>query len=228
MAEYRRKKPDSVCYVGSGLDTRHQILRQNCSCSIYDFECDYNYQRATDGTCQLIPGLDPPNHSIACEEPAVSSWTEPTGYRKIPLTTCTGGKTFDEGVLHACPGHEKELERVANGLKGFALFIVICIPFILASGLGYVLWKYNGSRTFGQIRLGDDTFDQNISSGRDRMQEYVLIVVSGLSTIILSVPTVMKFIWQGISSRVTRSRPAYYQSLQDDSSLLSDDDAEFD
>lgn len=225
VAEYHRKNPDSLCYIGPKLDTLHKIL-QNCTCSIYDFECDYNYQRASDGTCQLIPGMDLPDHSAMCEQEGVISWTEPTGYRKIPLTTCVGGKEFDQGVPHACPGHESEFRKSRAGLHGFWLFVVVCIPFGLAWTAGYYVWNRNGGRTLGQIRLGDDTFDENLASGRDKLQDIAVSVLSGIITFVVAIPTVAIFVWNTARSRfgVMRARPAYYESLRDDAGLLSDED----
>lgn len=224
VTEYHRKKPDELCYIGPKLDALHQVLR-NCTCSIFDFECDYNYQRANDGTCQLIPGLDPPDHSAVCASSDVVSWTEPTGYRKIPLTTCEGGKAFDQGIEHACKGHEREYKKSRKGLHGFWLFVVVCIPFALAGAVGNYVWNMNGGRTLGQIRLGDDSFDQNISSGRDKLQEYAVLALSGLVTVVVAVPTIARFLWKAASARFgnMRSQPAYYSTL-DNEPLLSDDE----
>ena len=62
-----------------------------------DFECDFNYYRANDGTCQSVPGHQPPDHNLHCGEfpGAVEHW-EPTGYRRIPLSTCDGGREYDK------------------------------------------------------------------------------------------------------------------------------------
>ena len=227
VAEYSRKKPDSLCYIGRELEVSHKVL-QNCTCTIYDFECDYNYQRATDGTCKLIAGLEPADHSSVCADDNTISWTEPTGYRKIPLTTCNGGKSFDIGEVHPCPGHEKEFDTSRRGLHGFWLFIVICVPFIIGISAGYYVWSTNGSRTLGQIRLGDDTLDQNLSSTRDKLQEYTVIALSGAITVLIAIPTIAKFLWKTASTRLGRmgSSPAYYSPLHDD--LLEDDPLEED
>lgn len=224
VAEYHRKKPDSLCYIGAKSNVLHGIL-QNCSCSIYDFECDYNYQRASDGTCQLISGLQPPDHSEVCSQKDTISWTEPTGYRRIPLTTCEGGKKFDEGKSHACPGHETEFRDSDNGLRGFSLFLVICLPFVLASGIGYYIWKANGHRTLGQIRLGDDTFDDSFSSSRDQIWQYGATVLSGCATAISAVFAVLHSGWKFVRARAGRdqSSAAYYRALGDDASILSED-----
>lgn len=223
VTEYQRKKPESLCYIGPKLGTIHTVL-QNCSCSIFDFECDYNYQRANDGTCQIIPGLDPLDHSLKCSKPGALAWTEPTGYRKVPLTTCIGGKTFDQGTLHACPGHEKEVKDARRGLSGFGLLVAIVLPFLLASGIGYYIWRIKDRMALGQIRLGDDSFDTSISTGRDRAQQYVLAVSTGLSRFIASVATVALFMDHAIRSRFSNSPPAYYHTLSDDAGLLSDND----
>lgn len=202
----------------------HKIL-QNCTCSLYDFECDYNFARANDGTCQLISGLEKPDHSAVCALDGAVSWSEPTGYRKIPLTTCQGGKEFDLGTIHPCPGHENEYYKNRRGLHGFWLFVVICIPFILAGAVGRYVWNMNGGRTLGQIRLGDDSFDNNVASSKDKIQEYTVLVLSGIITGVVAIPSILKFVWKGLSSRLgIQARPAYYSTLDQDAGLLSDED----
>lgn len=225
VTEYHRKNPDATCYIGPNFDAFHKTLR-NCSCSIYDFECDYNYQRASDGTCQLIVGLSSPDHSAICAEDDVVSWTEPTGYRKIPLTTCEGGKAFDAGTSHPCPGHEGEYKDSRQGLHGFWLFVVVCIPFGLAGTIGYYVWNLNGGKTLGQIRLGDDSLDHDLRSSMDKVQEYAVLALSGVLTIVVAAPTLLRFLAKAASARMSgfRSRPAYYDALDNDPLLSEEED----
>jgi hypothetical protein len=157
VARYHRKRIDRKCYNGKKIDHLHSIS-QNCTCTRQDFECDYNYERQADGTCTLVAGLQPADHEQKCKDnpDAIEFWY-PTGYRRIPLTTCEGGRELDKITSMPCPGHEREYEK-KHGMGGVALFFVIIIPIIAAAGVGY--WVYNrwlsgNIGNFGQIRLGD-------------------------------------------------------------------------
>lgn len=161
IAQYHRKKKDANCYNGPQLeDGPHRILR-NCSCSRQDYECDYDYQRLGDGTCELVPGFDPPDHQAMCSaNKGQKVWYTPTGYRKIPLSTCEGGQQLDKVEEHPCPGYEKEYND-AHSLGGFAIFMIILVSLGAAGGVGYLAWDQIQKRGglsglgFGQIRLGE-------------------------------------------------------------------------
>ena len=115
---------------------------------------DFNYQRQTDGTCALVPGYQPPDHSLICQEDEdLDEYYEPTGYRRIPITTCEGGKEFDKIEPKPCTGKEDRFNK-KHGPSGIAIFFAVIIPFAIAGGVGYWVWK-NWANNFGQIRLGE-------------------------------------------------------------------------
>lgn len=115
---------------------------------------DYNYQRQQDGSCALVEGFSPPDHSLVCatDENRIE-YEDPTGYRRIPLTTCQAGKEMDKSISHACPGKGDQFNQ-KHGLSGIGLFFAIIIPFLVAGGVGYWVWT-NWTAKFGQIRLGE-------------------------------------------------------------------------
>lgn len=115
---------------------------------------DFNYQRQTDGTCALVSGLFPPDHSLLCSQ-GEKEWSRPTGYRRIPQDTCTtnGARGMDENEPVPCSGAEDEF-RKKHGPSAVGIFFAVTIPFILAGGIGYYVWK-NWANHFGQIRLGE-------------------------------------------------------------------------
>lgn len=154
VAQYYRKKPEKLCYNGPVIDRLHDIER-NCSCTREDFECAYNYERQADGSCRLVEGLSPPDPMAACknDKNAFEYW-DVTPYRKIPISTCQGGKEMEHtGSRHPCPGKEEEFER-KRGISGLGLFFAIVIPFGAAAGIGYYAYQHWGGK-FGAIRLGD-------------------------------------------------------------------------
>ncbi|BFZ53716.1 vacuolar protein sorting/targeting protein PEP1 [Savitreella phatthalungensis] len=204
VSQYHRKRPDADCFVGQQRPHSHEILR-NCTCTIQDFECDYNYQRANDGTCQLIPGLDPPDHSALCaKDPSLVSWSEPTGYRRIPLTTCAGGPHFDRAEEHPCPGKEAEFGRTReSAIGGFGVFTIIVLCFGSAGAIGYSVYR-KGLHRVGQIRLGDEPR----RDADNFAVEAAINVVSAAVAIAFAIPVVVRSLY-GIVRRRLASRRGY-------------------
>lgn len=161
-ARYLRRKPSRLdCFVGSApLNEGYRIVR-NCSCTRRDYECDYNFARVSDGTCKLVPGLQPKDPKEMCVNDKVFEYYAPTGYRKLPTSTCQGGQELDKYEPKPCPGKELEYNKEhGTGISGFNLFIVIFVP-VLA--FVFALWfvydkgirRNGGFARLGQIRLED-------------------------------------------------------------------------
>jgi hypothetical protein len=191
IARYHRKRIDRDCYNGKKIDHLHSISR-NCSCTRQDFECDYNYEIQADGTCQLVPGLKPADHEANCKDnPNQVEFWYPTGYRRIPLTTCQGGRELDKLESKPCPGHEEEYER-KHGISGVGLFFAIFVPIALAVGIGY--WAYtkwqSGGGGFGQIRLGEgfSTSAGGAGGGDPLWIKVPVVVVSGVVAVAKATP----------------------------------------
>ncbi|KAK9475569.1 uncharacterized protein V1510DRAFT_405637 [Dipodascopsis tothii] len=201
--QYYRKIPQKDCYIGEEISQPHAILT-NCLCSREDFECDFNYVRANDGSCQLVSGLSPPDHSQSCAAPGTIEYWEPTGYRRIPLSTCSGGHELDKVTPKPCPGHESDFDRRHSGLRGFSLFLVIILPFVLVGIITYIVWQRFYGR-YGQIRLDlDNDLDPAYDSS---VLRYPILIFSAMATTIGSLPEIVKSIysrWSGRSLRPSR------------------------
>lgn len=196
VAQYHRKRVDAECYNGKTIDHLHNIA-QNCSCTRQDFECDYNYQAQADGTCQLVPGLQPQDHEQKCRDnPDQVEFWYPTGYRRIPLTTCQGGRELDKLESRPCPGHENEYGK-KHGLGGAALFFAITLPLAAAAGIGY--WVYTqwkaGFGGFGQIRLGESMGNAS-QSGDPLWIKVPVVVVSGVVAVAKATPLLIMSLWR--------------------------------
>lgn len=92
---------------------------------------EFNHRRDADGNCVLIPGLQPLPNDDTCRNDE-EFWYERTAYRKVPISTCNGGKRLDRGPEHRCPG-----------LKGhgfFFWFFVLMVPFMFTALVAY--WYY--------------------------------------------------------------------------------------
>jgi hypothetical protein len=127
------------------------------------------------GQCKLVQGYTPMSLEQYCSaNPNEFQFYEPSGYRRIPLTTCSGGEEMDKTrQAYPCPGKEDEFDK-AHSVPGVAIFFAIVIPIGAAAAIGWWVWR-NWSTKFGQIRLGDhgSTFDSE-----SPMVKYPLIASS--------------------------------------------------
>jgi hypothetical protein len=238
-ALYWRKKTDRVCYNGPSIEKLHDIER-NCSCTRDDFECAYNYERQSDGTCRLVEGLSPPDPLAICtNDPNQVEYWDITGYRKIPLSTCTGGRELEHvGGVHPCPGKEEKF-RQKNGISGIGLFFAIVVPFGFAAAIGYWVYTNWGTGKFGAIRLGDTS--SSSSFGESPWVAYPVAALSGLVAIVAAIPLLVGSLWRsargrfggGYSGRTFTSRSSFARGRgdyagvdQDEGELLGEDSDE--
>ncbi|RMZ78525.1 hypothetical protein DV737_g3812, partial [Chaetothyriales sp. CBS 132003] len=243
VSQFHRKRLDAECRNGKNtIEQLHNITR-NCECTRQDYECDYNYQVQADGTCRLVDGQSPPDHAENCREnPDQIEFWYPTGYRKIPLSTCSGGTSeLDKIKSQPCPGHEREYND-KHGLSGAGLFFAIAIPICVAAGVGYWAvqqWRSGSLAGFGQIRLGE-------AASRESAQSALLTVPVAILSAVVAVakatPLLLMSLWRSASgylpvsgggagqgrfasgsSRPYRSRDAFASRQQDYSQVVEDD-----
>ena len=213
-AQYHRKKIDRQCSNGKNVEKLHGI-KQNCSCTRTDFECDYNFQRTPDGTCTLVAGLEPKDPKDVCKaDKSLMEYYDITGYRRIPLSTCEGGREFDlTAQSHPCPGHEPDYNK-KHGLSSLGLFFAVVIPVAAAAAVGYYVWKFWGDK-FGRIRLGDDLGVGRSIGGHgafDRDAPWIkfpIMAISGVVAVVAAVPLLIGSLWGLVSTRLGRSRSGY-------------------
>lgn len=216
----RRAKGHNDCFIGSApITTGFKVIR-NCTCTRKDYECDYNYYRdSTDDTCKLVKGLSPSDHLKEMCKNNVFEYFEPTGYRKIPLSTCIGGKRFDSLVPKPCPGKKKEFNQHYGRDIGLGkLLLLIILPLFV---FVFVTWfvydkgirRNGGFKQFGQIRLnGDDDFEfQPIEN--NQVDKVVNSIVKGgiltVASVIAVFKTVRKFdraLLERLTSQIFRTR----------------------
>ncbi|OBA20642.1 Oligoxyloglucan reducing end-specific cellobiohydrolase [Metschnikowia bicuspidata var. bicuspidata NRRL YB-4993] len=197
----RRAQGHYDCFIGAAPLSEGMKTVKNCTCSRRDYECDYNYFRDTDGTCKLVKGLSPQDRKEQmCSKPGTFEYFEPTGYRKIPLSTCVGGKTFDSWDVRPCPGHEKEFnEEHGRNFTFGKLLLLVLLPSAVFFGATWFVYergiKRNGGfARLGQIRLDeDDNFqpieENNIDVAVNRIVRGGIVVIAG---IVAAVKTVRK------------------------------------
>ncbi|KAH9264282.1 hypothetical protein BASA83_012236 [Batrachochytrium salamandrivorans] len=94
---YRRRKADAICYVGAGFS--HVVAeKKTCECIDSDYECDYNFFRNDAGMCSLYS--TDPDQPRSC--PLGTTYEGSSGYRKISLSRCKGGKDLTAKITRDC------------------------------------------------------------------------------------------------------------------------------
>lgn len=229
VTQFNRKRPGRRCYIGKEIPKVHKTLH-NCTCSPADYECDFNYSRANDGDCHLIAGLDKPDHKAECKDKNATQYNEPTGYRKLPMTTCINNKDTEkyQGRPVACPGKEKQFNKKHGGISGFGIFLATTFSLCAASAIGYYVWTQISNGRFGTIRLGEDNDSPLI--------RYPIVVVSATVAIILAVPHLLSMFLEWLNGKLTRTRRYTTRSSfsqggysivnNDEGELLGSDDEE--
>ncbi|KAI0391146.1 Oligoxyloglucan reducing end-specific cellobiohydrolase [Xylariaceae sp. FL0594] len=196
---YLRKKKDRVCYNKEQLQHEYEV--ETCECTRQDYECDYNYELDNHGYCTLVEGLRPKDPEQMCrDDPKQTEYHEPTGLRRIPLSTCKGGAFDPDKVfkVHPCPGHEEEFER-KHGVSGVAIFFAVVIPVAIAGLVGW--WVYNNWQSkFGQIRLGE----QNGLDSDSPWVRYPVVAISAAVAVVAALPLVASSVWRAVSSTFSR------------------------
>ncbi|GAV30457.1 hypothetical protein PMKS-003971 [Pichia membranifaciens] len=165
---YLRRKANRDCFIGrEPLYLRSSIVH-NCECTREDYECDYNFELAIDGTCKLVKGLKSLKGDEVCSTGDVNEWWEPTGYRKLEQSTCHDGVNLDKWNSHPCPG--KESEKASRGgwpvfwfsfLEWLSVFTGL---FIFVYGRG--IRRNGGFSRLREIRLDEDNNLQLIEENK--------------------------------------------------------------
>ncbi|KAH8840921.1 vacuolar protein sorting/targeting protein PEP1 [Pyricularia oryzae] len=203
---YLRKKTDRKCY------NKHKITpvfkMEVCECTREDFECDYNYELEGVGrNCVLAKGAQPMSREDWCSaHPKESTWYEPSGFRRIPISTCKEGRVFDNYTTSwPCPGHEEEYERQHGGPGGFTIFLIVILCVGAAGAVGVWVHRRWESGGFGQIRLGEQS-----SSGISFLDpdspwvRYPVVAVSATVALVGALPLLVGALWRTTKTTVER------------------------
>ncbi|KAM7393570.1 hypothetical protein PAMP_020430 [Pampus punctatissimus] len=88
---YRKLKPMSRCVMGKMYSV--SMTSGPCDCTEADFECDYGYERRTDGKCTPAFWFHPSVMSRSCT--TGMTFLNSTGYRKVVSNNCTAGVSVE-------------------------------------------------------------------------------------------------------------------------------------
>lgn len=151
---------------------------------------------------------------MCLENPALTEYFPITGYRKIPLSTCSGGRElqYGGGDPLPCKGHEDEYEE-AHRMSGAALFFAIVIPVVAAAAVGW--WAYTRwDGKFGRIRLGGGaaptTPGASTTAGRaaEVLLAWPVAIAAGAVAVVAALPLLARSLWRSVSGALGGS-PAY-------------------
>ncbi|EEP76582.1 conserved hypothetical protein [Uncinocarpus reesii 1704] len=231
ITRYHRKKPEASCYNGGDFERLHNVST-NCECTRQDYECDYNFERQSDGSCALVPGHQPLDPKRICTEDSKAiEYFEPTGYRRIPLTTCEGGLKLDGFKAFPCPNKEKEFEKKHPRLHGAGLFFAIVLPIAAAGVVGYYVYtRWDGK--FGRIRLGESGSSGDWLSRDSPLIAIPIAIIAGTVAVLSALPLLAASLWRsargwtpiGRSSRPYSSRGAFAARRGDYVGVVEDED----
>lgn len=222
----RRAMGHNDCFIGSAPLKEGFKVTRNCSCTRKDFECDYNFYRDSDDTCKLVKGLSPSDrkNEVCKKDSDAFRYFEPTGYRKIPISTCSGGKEFDKWNAVPCPGKEKEFNKFYGRETGFgAILLIIGLPlavFFFATWFVYDrgIRRNGGFKRFGQIRLDEDDFQPIENNGVDKVVNNIVrggIYVAAVSiSAFKTIRKVDRAILDRIVSSIFGRRPGHRNYVQ--------------
>ncbi|KAJ0067047.1 hypothetical protein NL108_008949, partial [Boleophthalmus pectinirostris] len=81
---YMKRRPGNRCMLA--LDYSRIYSSEPCVCNSYDFECDYGWERQTDGKCSPAFWFNPNGAAKSCSNS--QSFLNSTGYRKVLSNNC--------------------------------------------------------------------------------------------------------------------------------------------
>ncbi|KAF7216643.1 VPS10 domain-containing receptor SorCS3 isoform X1 [Nothobranchius furzeri] len=97
---FMKRRPGNYCMLGK--DYSRILSAESCICRAHDFECDYGYERRSDGNCRASFWFNPSTVSRSCSQG--QNYFNSTGYRKVVLNNCTKGvKDMYSARKQQCP-----------------------------------------------------------------------------------------------------------------------------
>nr|OQO06413.1 hypothetical protein B0A51_16151 [Rachicladosporium sp. CCFEE 5018] len=152
---------------------------------------------------------------MCAKDKSIVEYYDTTGYRRIPLTTCSGGRDLEfTSRTRPCPGKEEEFNS-RHGISAAGLFFAITIPIALASAAGYWVWR-NWDGKFGRIQLGDGSAGSG-SGAFDRDAPWIkfpVLAISGIVAVLAALPMVVGSLYRTVATRFGRGGGGRYGPLE--------------
>ncbi|CAG8482587.1 1616_t:CDS:10 [Racocetra persica] len=174
-ASYYQRNLKRDCYIDEDF-TQSKKIEKNCTCDEYDFECDFNYVRDKNKSCTLVSNHTPLQLTIQemCANGA-KVWYNGSGYRKIPISTCSGGEEAYLGEPHWCPSE-------GYSATNLIIFMVVVFGAIIACCMFRKRNRYS-YLSQGRIRLGDPMTDSQsfLSNMLESFMDIISQILSKIS-----------------------------------------------
>ncbi|XP_054238547.1 VPS10 domain-containing receptor SorCS1 [Indicator indicator] len=107
---YRKRKSDKKCMQGKYAGG---MTSEPCVCTEADFDCDYGYERHSNGQCLPAFWYNPSSLSKDCS--LGQSYLNSTGYRKVVSNNCTDGvRERYTAKPQQCPGKAPQGLRIVT------------------------------------------------------------------------------------------------------------------
>ena len=120
---YIRRKQEAECY--NGIEFERPYLKEACTCTEDDYECDIGFYREGSSPCRPVPNAEPSEKCL----PGEDYYEVPTGYRRVAGNTCEGGVSFK---------YDPPRFPCSTGAFGISMWTLL---FLVCTGiLGYVSW----------------------------------------------------------------------------------------
>uniref|UniRef100_H3AHG6 Sortilin related VPS10 domain containing receptor 1 n=1 Tax=Latimeria chalumnae TaxID=7897 RepID=H3AHG6_LATCH len=108
---YKKRRPGAWCMLGKA--SAETVTSESCVCTESDFECDYGYERHTDGKCLPAFWFNPSSMAKDCI--IGQNHLNSTGYRKVGSNNCIAGvKEQYTPKLQMCPGKAPQGLRIVT------------------------------------------------------------------------------------------------------------------
>nr|XP_057914257.1 VPS10 domain-containing receptor SorCS3 [Doryrhamphus excisus] len=113
---YMKRRPGNRCMLAQ--DYSRIYSSEPCQCTTYDFECDYGWERRTDGKCSPAFWFNPNSAAKSCS--TGQSFLNSTGYRKVLSNNCKeSGRNVYSPRRQACrPRPPRGLRLTTGGSSG--------------------------------------------------------------------------------------------------------------
>ncbi|TSK17889.1 VPS10 domain-containing receptor SorCS1 [Bagarius yarrelli] len=143
---YRKLKPMAKCVMGKTHSVT--LTSDPCECTESDFECDYGYERRTDGRCTPAFWFHPSSMSRSCI--TGHTFLNSTGYRKVVSNNCTSGVVdLYMARRRPCPSQAPKGLHLVTSEGKFTATLGHNVTFLI------FLEQGDGSRTSITLDFGD-------------------------------------------------------------------------
>uniref|UniRef100_A0A8C3NGA6 Sortilin related VPS10 domain containing receptor 1 n=1 Tax=Geospiza parvula TaxID=87175 RepID=A0A8C3NGA6_GEOPR len=121
---YRKRKSEKKCMQGKYAGA---MTSEPCVCTEADFDCDYGYERHSNGQCLPAFWYNPSSLSKDCS--LGQSYLNSTGYRKVVSNNCTDGvRERYTAKPQQCPGKPPQGLRIVTADGKTESVLILSLP----------------------------------------------------------------------------------------------------